>query len=279
MTNDRFTLLLPFYKGDRAEFLRDAFRTSVDEQTRPPNEVVLVRDGPVGADLDDAVADIGRTASVPLRRIELDDNDGLANALTVGLDASAHDIVARMDADDLSFPERFARQLDLLSQGLDLVGSGLVEFHGDLRQTMRERVPPAGGAIRDYARFRSPFNHPTVVYRRAAVRAAGGYLPMGQMEDYWLWVRMLDAGTRADNITEPLLGYRVDSGAYARRGGVRQLEAEIRLQRGMRRLGFTSRRQFVRNVAIRGTYRLVPTGLRRRSYQLLTRRASPTGGA
>ncbi|MFW7415413.1 glycosyltransferase [Demequina sp. SO4-18] len=277
MTDDRFSLLLPYYAGDRAEFLRDAFRTSVDEQTRPPNEVVMVRDGPVGDDLNDAVADLAQASTVPLRHIELDVNDGLANALTVGLDTCAHEIVARMDADDLSFPERFARQLDLLSPGLDLVGSGLVEFHGDLRQTMRKRVPPTGAGIRDYARFRSPFNHPTVVYRRAAVRAAGGYLPMGQMEDYWLWVRMLDAGARTDNIVEPLLGYRVDSGAYARRGGVRQLQAEFQLQRGMRRIGFTNRRQFARNLAIRGTYRLAPTGLRRRSYRMLTRRAAPAG--
>lgn len=275
MTDDRFTLLLPVYSGDKAEHLRDAFRTSVAEQSRPPNEVVIVRDGPVGPELQDCLDELSRTAPMDLRRVDLDANAGLANALTVGLDVARHDIVARMDADDLSFPERFSRQLEALSDGLDLVGSGLVEFHGDLNHTIRERVAPTGAEIRDYARFRSPFNHPTVVYRRQAVVAAGGYQPMGQMEDYWLWIRMLEAGARVDNISEPLLGYRVDEGAYARRGGVRQLSAEFHLQRAMRRLDFTTRRQFARNVAIRGTYRLVPTALRRRSYRMLTRRAAP----
>ena len=70
-------------------------------------------------------------------------------------------------------------------------------------------------------RFRDPFNHPTVVYRRSAVLAAGGYTDMALMEDYLLFARMVDGRRRPANLAEPLVYYRVGAGAYARRGGPR----------------------------------------------------------
>jgi hypothetical protein len=92
---------------------------------------------------------------------------------------------------------------------------------------------------------------------------------MALMEDYLLFTRMVEAGARPANIAEPLVCYRVGAGAYARRGGRRLLRSELLLQRRFRQLGITSRAQFVRNVAVRGGYRLVPESLRRRAYRAL----------
>jgi hypothetical protein len=140
------------------------------------------------------------------------------------------------------------------------------------------RTPPTGEEhIKRYARFHDPFNHPTVVYRRAAVQAAGGYVPVGLMEDYWLFARMLAAGAHAENVAEPLVKYRVGAGAYKRRGGVAQLRAELRLQRLMRNAHITSRAEMVRNVAVRGGYRLVPEALRKVAYRGLLQRGFRKG--
>jgi glycosyltransferase involved in cell wall biosynthesis len=205
---------------------------------------------------------------VPVRLVELPENVGLAAALTAGLDACRNDVVARQDADDVSLPERFARQLPEIEAGLDLVGSGLYEFAEDEDQVLGRRTPPVGEAeIRRYARFHQPFNHPTVVYRRRAVRRAGGYARVGLFEDYWLFARMLAAGVKAGNLPDPLVKYRVGAGAYRRRGGVRQLVAEVRLQALLRHLGFTDRTQQLRNVVVRGGYRLLPEAVRRVSYR------------
>lgn len=87
------------------------------------------------------------------------------------------------------------------------------------------------------------------------------------MEDYWLFVRMLAAGARVLNVREPLVLYRVGAGAYARRGGARLLASELRLQWRMRRIGFVTRTQMVRNMVLRGGYRLVPEALRRGAYR------------
>ncbi|MFD1720866.1 glycosyltransferase [Amnibacterium endophyticum] len=275
-----FSLLLPVYAKDDPGQLTRAFRSAVDEQVLRPDEVVVVRDGPVPGGLQVVLDDLVATSPVPARVLALPVNVGLAEALTEGLAACAHDVVARMDADDVALPERFVRQLALIGEGYDLVGAGLLEFVDDEAVTIGRRTPPVGEAhIQRYARFHDPFNHPTVVYRRDAVRRAGGYVAVGLMEDYWLFARMLHAGVRAENLAEPLVKYRVGAGAYKRRGGVAQLRAEIRLQRLLRRIRFTTRRQAIRNVAVRGGYRLVPEAIRKAAYRTLIQRGFRSGAS
>jgi glycosyltransferase involved in cell wall biosynthesis len=275
-----FSLLLPVYGRDDPAQLVRAFRSAVDEQTLRPTEALIVRDGPVPDGLAAVLDELVATSPVPARLLPLPENVGLADALTAGLAACSYDVVARMDADDVALPERFAKQLALLDTGYDLVGAGLYEFVDDEAVTIGVRTPPTGEEhIKRYARFHDPFNHPTVVYRRAAVQAAGGYVPVGLMEDYWLFARMLASGARAENIPEPLVKYRVGAGAYRRRGGLKQLRAELRLQRMMRRAGITGPAEMLRNVVVRGGYRLVPEGLRKVAYRTLLQRGFRRGAS
>ncbi len=268
MASEPFSLLLPVYSGDKPAYLERAFRSSVPEQTQRPDDVVIVQDGPVPYDLTRCIEAIVESSPVPVRLVPLRENRGLAVALETGLDACRHEVVARMDADDISLPERFARQMAEMEAGLDLIGTGMFEFADEVGTIVGRRVPPTGqSSIEHYARFADPFNHPTVVYRKAAVRRAGGYTDIGLMEDYSLFARMIHSGARVDNIPDPLVMYRVSDGAYARRGGLAQLRAELRLQREFRRLRFTTPYEAVRNVAVRGSYRLVPEGVRRAAYR------------
>ncbi|MGI8887867.1 MAG: glycosyltransferase, partial [Nocardioidaceae bacterium] len=203
----------------------------------------------------------------------LDANLGLGIALDRGMAACAHDIVARMDADDIALPQRFSVQVPLIEAGADLVGSSLLEFGTDADDIVGKRVPPLDPEeIMRYARFHQPFNHPTVVYRRRAVEAAGGYRHLALMEDYLLFAKMIAQGARVANVEEPLVLYRIGAGAYARRGGVALLKSEWRLQRRLRELRFTSRLQFARNVFVRCGYRLVPEAVRKAAYRKLIAR-------
>ena len=261
---DGFTLLLPVYAKDRPEFLRLAFESSVQGQTLAPAAAVIVQDGPVPEALAAELRALVRASPIPVEIVALPENRGLTAALTAGLAACRTEVVARMDADDVSEPERFARQWALLREGYDLVGTGMAEFEDDPRTVSAVRVPPVGAErIRDHARTHNPFNHPTMMYRVAAVEAAGGYQPFGKMEDYWLGVRLIDRGARVENIAEPLLKYRVGAGAFARRGGWAEARTEWRLQRELRRMGFVTTGEYLRNVAIKGTYRLMPAGMKR----------------
>ncbi|MET0999817.1 MAG: glycosyltransferase [Marmoricola sp.] len=272
-----FSLLMSTWRSDRPDYLREAFVSSVHEQTRRPTQVVLVQDGPVPEELAAEIRHLVETSPVPVRHVQLAENQGLGPALDAGLRASDHEIVARMDADDVSAPDRFEKQLPLIEAGADIVGSGLWEFGETTADTVGRRTPPTDpDEIRRVIRFRDPFNHPTVVYRRSAVVAAGGYSDMALMEDYLLFTRMVAAGAVPANLAEPLVHYRVGDGAYARRGGMTLLRSELALQSRFRRLGLTSRRQYLRNVLVRGGYRLVPEGVRKVAYRSLLANRSGT---
>ncbi len=175
-----------------------------------------------------------------------------------------------MDADDVSLPERFVLQLPEIEAGADLVGAALLEIGEGEHDVVGRRIPPTSpDVIARTARLHDPFNHPTVVYRRSAVVAAGGYEHLPLMEDYWLFARMIARGAKVTNRPEPLLMYRVGAWAYARRGGTALLRAEVALQTRLLRSGFISRREYLRNVGMRGAYRLVPAAVRRPAYRLL----------
>ena len=276
---EAFSLLMSVWGGDDPGFLDAAFRSAVHDQTRRPDDVVLVQDGPVPPALAKVIGELMESSPVPTTLLALDANVGLGVALDQGMSACAHDIVARMDADDIALPHRFAVQVPLVEQGIDLLGSSLLEFGDDPTDVVGRRVPPIDPeTIVRYARFHQPFNHPTVVYRRSAVEAAGGYRHLALMEDYLLFAKMIGEGARVGNVAEPLVLYRVGAGAYARRGGVRLLKSEWRLQRRLLGMGFTNRVQFVRNMVVRGGYRLVPEPARRTAYRLLIARKGERGG-
>jgi glycosyltransferase involved in cell wall biosynthesis len=277
--HEPFSLLLSVYDGDRPDYLRRAFRSAVDDQTVRPDQVIIVCDGPVRAEIAQCLDDLRAASPVPVTFVPLPESSGLGPALDHGLAASWFDVVARMDADDVAMPHRFEVELPLIADA-DIVGSGLLEFTSDTDDIVGQRVPPTEpGHISRYARMHDPFNHPTVVYRRRAVLAAGGYGDLPLMEDYALFARMLGNGVRAANVAEPLVFYRVGATAFKRRGGTALLRSELRLQREFRRSGFTSRAEYLRNVLIRGGYRLVPWWCRRAVYKpIVTRYAERLDG-
>lgn len=275
-----FSVLLPVYRGDNPTYFARALRSVSTDQSLRPSEVVIVRDGPVPVGLErliDASLDGEAVGGVPAVAVRIAHNRGLAGALAEGLTACRHEIVARADADDISLPGRFAAQLPLVAgEGggapLDLLGAAIQEFETDERAPGMVRVLPGeADEIRRVARFRDPFNHPTVVYRTTAVAAAGGYQTLAKMEDYWLFARMLMQGARVANLDAPLVLYRVGAGAYRRRGGLAMLRSEIALQRAFVASGFVSPVQGARNVAVRGGYRLVPTPIRKAAYRVMIR--------
>ena len=267
---EQFSLLMSVWAGRPAGLPRSRLPFGRARPDASPDDVVLVQDGPVPAELEAMITSLIHESPAPTTLLALDSNVGLGIALDQGMAACAHDIVARMDADDIALPHRFAVQVPIVEGGVDIVGSSLLEFGTDPDDIVGKRVPPVDpDEIVSYARFHQPFNHPTVVYRRRAVEAAGGYRHLALMEDYLLFAKMIAQGCTVANVEEPLVLYRVGAGAYARRGGVALLKSEWRLQRQLQEMRFTSRRQFVRNIVVRGGYRLVPERLRRAAYRRL----------
>lgn len=263
-----FSVLLPVYDGDEVKFFVRAFESVTREQELPPTEVVVVRDGPVRPELQLAIDQMVQASQVPVQLVELPVNTGLANALNMGLEKAKYEVIARADADDISLPRRFKEQLPLIASGVELLGSAIIEFESDEQETGIIRAHPVGHEdIGKAARFYSPFNHPTVMFTKSAVQRVGGYQHLDLMEDYLLFARMVHAGTSTANLAEGLVLYRVGAGAYKRRGGMRLLKSELKLQSTLHREGFTSKTQYMRNLLIRGVYRMVPQSVRRIGYR------------
>ncbi|MCS2794563.1 glycosyltransferase [Bacteroides faecis] len=139
---EKFSVLMSVYAREQSTYLEEALR-SVFEQTVPPSEVVLVKDGPLTTELETVIASFAERYK-SLKIVALAKNMGLGNALNVGLSACTYRLVARMDSDDLSLPNRFETQLKAFEKDLEVsvVGGWISEFENNPKQIISYRKVP-----------------------------------------------------------------------------------------------------------------------------------------
>ncbi len=266
-----FSVLMSVYRREQSSFFSESL-ASVFKQTVPPDEVVLVKDGPLTIELEEVIACF--VAEHPeLKVVPLPVNVGLGRALNEGLKHCSHELVARMDTDDVCKPDRFEKQLQVfeIHPDVDVCSTWIDEFENEITNIRSQRrLPELHTDILRYAKGRCPVNHPTVMYRKSKVLAVGGY--QGFPEDSYLWVKMLLAGSVFYNIQASLLWFRFSPDVLKRRGGWRYAKEDIRAQWSFYKVGFLTLPELLKNVLIRGTVRLMPNGLRVWTYKHLLRR-------
>ena len=98
---------LPPDKNDKPDFVRFALDSMLVRQSVKPDEIVLVQDGPVPDSLSSLLSEYENKYPLVMHVIRLEKNGGLGNALKLGVENAKYNIIARMDSDDISFPERF----------------------------------------------------------------------------------------------------------------------------------------------------------------------------
>ena len=215
-----YSVLMSVYRKEKPENLI----TSVDSvmaQTIVPNDFVIVIDGPLGDDLYKAL-DLLKDKYHCINTIRLETNQGLGQSLTIGIKETKNDIVMRMDSDDICMPYRAEMQLPLMDK-YDLVGGIISEFSGDEKNIIGYRVvPETYKKIWNFAKYRCPFNHPSVMYRKSVVLAAGNYQVLPYREDYYLWLRMLLITNKVYNIQEVLVNMRSGIEMRKRRSGQKE---------------------------------------------------------
>ena len=262
--NYQYSVLMSVYHKENAEYLRTAM-DSIWRQTVPTDDFVLVCDGPLNERLDAVIEKMEKEHPDTLHVVRLEKNGGLGNALNEGIKHCKYDLVARMDSDDISRPDRCERQLKVFQEHPDIsVVSGIVEeFTTSTSEIEARRVPPeTHEEIITFAKKRNPFNHPCVMYKRSAVEAAGGYQDFYLLEDYYLWIRMLQKGSQGYNLQEPLLWMRAGSDMYKRRAGWKYAMSQKALFKYMKDNGFISGSQYIKSVAVRIASSITPNRLR-----------------
>lgn len=224
----KYSVLMSVYKNDNPAYLIQAI-DSMLRQTISPEQFVLVVDGPVSEEINTVISKYEKNENL-FTVIKLKENGGLANALNVGLSHCRNELVARMDADDISLPTRCERELEMFVryQDLAICGCNIDEFYGTPDNVRTSRVvPETYEEIKRFMRKRQPFNHPTVMYRKLKVTEAGGYKILKRKEDFDLFSRMLSNGCYAVNICESLYLYRANDDNYARRKSWQNFKSAI----------------------------------------------------
>lgn len=233
----RYSALMSVYYNDRDDYLRVAI-DSMLRQTIPPDQFVIVIDGMLKNETMRVIDEFRNDSRFTI--VQLEENKGLANALNVGLGLCKNELIARMDADDISLPTRCEEEMKLFNMydALAVCGCNIDEFYADESdiRTCR-KVPSDYQAIRKFARLRQPFNHPTVMYKKSVILKVGGYPNLRRKEDFDLFSRLITAGEYVMNIDSSLYLYRANDGNYLRRKNKENLLAAFYVYRMHKKRG------------------------------------------
>ena len=269
-----YSVLMSVYHKERPEYLKQAIE-SIQVQSLSTNDFVLVCDGPLNDELDAVIQTKQLEMGENLNVVRLAKNGGLGNALNEGIKHCKNELVARMDSDDIAYPDRCEKQIAVFNTHSEVsICSGIVEeFTTDPNTVDTRRVPPETNAeIIEFAKKRNPFNHLCVMYKKSAVKAVGSYQDFYLLVDYYLWLRMLMAGYQGYNIQEPLLYMRAGSDMYLRRAGWKYAKTQAKLFKFMKQQGFIGNGQYIKSCVIRSGSALAPNWLRKFMFEKVLRK-------
>ncbi|MHB8132292.1 MAG: glycosyltransferase [Mobilitalea sp.] len=267
----KFSVLMTMYRRDNVDWFVSAI-SSVFNQTLPPDEVVLVEDGPITEELAAIVSEFKSRFTDTLKVVQLPENVGQGRALNVGIQHCTYEFIARMDSDDISRPDRFRQQIEMMKENqYDIISAWVSDFMDNPDEPIGIRQVPEGSqAIRRFAKRRSPFNHVAVMFRKEAVLAAGGYSGVVQCQDYDLWARMLCRNVRCRNSKSILVDVRI-SDNFKRKAGVAYFKEEIAIQHALLNYGITNRLDYLLNILTKALIRLIPPHFMSRIYTTFLR--------
>lgn len=270
-----FSVLLSVYKNDNPDYLKMALESIYEQQTKKPNEIVIVFDGPLTKQLEMVLNDFKKDKKGIVKFCKLKENKGLGEALRVGSEKCTCDYIFRMDSDDISVPERFKIQSDYMIKHpeIDVLGGDIAEFERDPCED-NKRVRTCPEKLKDIIQMgkrRNPMNHVTVCIKRESLLSSEGYLPLKCLEDYYLWLRMIVAGKNLANIKKTLVYVRVGSGFELRRSKKEHITGWKILQEYMVENRLINRRRACINMLCINVFVRTPRHAKKALYDFLLR--------
>lgn len=271
-THEKYSVLMSLYWREKPEYLRESL-DSIIMQTVKPDEIVVVKDGPLGDSLEDVLSEYMEKYPGLFVIVARPNNGGFGVALRDGVLACKNEWIARMDTDDIADLRRMEIQLDVIREHpeYDIVGSVYYEFDGDFSHLILRDSPEKNEHLIRFMHKRNPFGHDSLLLRKSKVLEAGNYRSELRFEDYSLWIRMVLKKAKMYNIQTPLLYVRGNKDYYSRRGGFQYMKQNVQFFDEFRKAGFFTRRDCVLSLVPRCMVCLLPNRMRTWVYVNLLR--------
>ncbi len=235
----RIAVISSVYINDRLTFVQEAFE-SIFSQTYTNFDFFVQQDGPV----DSCVKEYLSLCQIEgkLLTFERKENKGLAHSLNDLLNKimpMGYEYIVRMDADDISLPERFERQLAYLEahKDVDCLGTWAIEITNNGEEYFRKQMPITHYECWQLFKKRDCMIHPTVMYRRSYIEKAGLYAEDTYFgEDTMMWAQGFKAGCKLENLPEYLFKFRLDENFFERRRGWKHASGILKLRRRVNKM-------------------------------------------
>lgn len=272
----KFSVLMSVYIKEKPEYLEKSLK-SIFNQTLKPDEVILIKDGPLTIELESVIDKFKKKESI-LKVIPLQKNMGLGEALRIGVENCSYELIARMDTDDICKENRFEEQIKYFKKNpnVDMVGSWTDEFeeiNDQIKVKSIRKTPETQDEIIRKLKRANAFNHPTVMYKKSSIIKAGNYSEeFNCLEDYYLWVRMAIDDCKFYNIQKSLIYFRITLETSKRRGGLKMFKGDIKLHNRFQKLKFINSLEKYNNLLIWGLYRFIPNKMRNKFQEKILRK-------
>lgn len=271
-----FSVLMPVYIKEDPEYLAQSLESILKKQSVLPSEIIIVEDGPVTTEIKNVLNYYISSYPNLIFCYQLEKNMGMGYAMNFGLNKCKYDWVFRMDSDDISRPDRFKKQIQIIEQNkYDVIGSSICEFNKFVGDIDQNRILPQNHqGIINMMKYRNPINHMTVAFNRNKALSVGGYWSKRFFEDYNLWYELTKIDAKFYNIQEVLVDARIGNNMIKRRTGYRYFLYEMELLKKFRKDGFINNFQLFLFSLIKFTARLIPVFLLEKIYKFFLRNKS-----
>lgn len=214
------SVIISTYKGEQPEYLDRALRSIWDDQRRKPDEIVLIEDGLLKKELLDVINVWKKKLGNMFVVIEKPVNEGLAAALNDAIEVAHGDLIARMDSDDISLPNRFMLQEQYMDEHpeVDILGGAIHEFNDEGTLSAVCRYPATMREVLRTMYKVSPLAHPTVMFRSSFFKDGYRYSTKYHIcEDVTMWYDAAAGGRLINNLQDVLLEFRRNPSVMQRR--------------------------------------------------------------
>jgi len=273
----KVSTLMSVYVNENQDYLKISMDSILENQTKRPDEFVLVCDGPLTDQLEEVISEYCKRYEGIFKVVRLEENQGLGKALRFGLSKCSNEIIIRADSDDACIPERIEIQVDYLTKHPEIaaVSSYVDEFDEDWNAPKNVKtLPLEPEQLKKMVKFRNPLNHMAVAFRKSAVLDVGSYRHMPCIEDYDLWARLVAKGYKLANVDKVLVHARVGNGMIKRRSNRQYITSWRILNKDMLKAKTINVVEYVRNMVAIRCFIYMPKGMKALLYKRVLRKES-----